>query len=176
MSKDKAPKPPKNAGKRIHIFKAIFGTILAAVVYIGIPYMMLNYVIPNHMIEDAVNGLVIDWTNIKPLFERWLYLGVPLTVLAFPVWLFPKGSRGRLMFSIIFMVASICWLVYVMNFGNLDGLVNITFNGVTYGFGIVLSGLMYIIVFFKALKILTIYAIYKDNRENYLRRFRPLEE
>lgn len=161
----------KNEGKRIHIIKAVFGLILGAIFYVGIPYAMINYVIPEHLIENAIPGLVIDWTNITPLFERWLYAGIPMAVISFFVWIFPKGSRARFFSSSIYLLASIGWLVYVMNFGNLDNLAVITYNGTTYAFGIILTGFMYLLIFFKCLKLLTVYAVYKDNRSEYLSRF-----
>ena len=156
--------------KRVSLSMAFLGLFIAAAVYVVFPYVMLNYVISEGLIEKAVEGLTIDWTNIKPLFERWMYAGVILVILAFPTWLFPEGSKGRLAFSAVFMVASIVWLLYVLNFGNLEDLASVTYNGSTYKFGLVLQGFLYFMVFFKLLKILTIYGTYKDNSSKYLER------
>lgn len=172
MSKDKSQdkqKAPKKA-KKYSIPKAIFGTVLAAIIFVAFPYVMLNYVIPQGLIEKAVSGLVIDWTNIIPLLERWLMGGVGLVVLAFFVWLLPKGSKGRLLASALYAIYAIVWVVYVINFGDMSNLITVTYNGNVYSFGIVLQGLLYLMIFFKALKLLTIYATYKDNREHYLRK------
>lgn len=170
--KDKYEAPRvKNEGKRYHIGKAILGLILGALFYVGLPYAMLNYVIPEQLIEKAVAGLTIDWTNIIPLFERWMMAGIPMAVLSFVVWLFPKGSKARLLSSAVYLLASIVWLVYVMNFGDLTNLAVITYNGTSYGFGILLTGFMYLLIFFKCLKLLTVYAVYRDNRSEYLSRF-----
>lgn len=147
--------------------RAFFWMILTAVFYIGIPLFMFDYV----MVQYADNA---DWTNVKPFFERWMYAGIVLVVLSFPLHYFGKGSKPRLLMSIIYLVASVGWLVYVLNFGDLSNFVTVTINGSSYSFGIVLNLMLYLLIFFKLLKVLSLYADYKDHKKKYLEKTAPL--
>lgn len=156
--------------KKVRIMGFIVGAIVAAVFYIGIPYAMINYVEPNFdsYMEQLNVDLQIVWTNLIPLFERWMYAGVPMVVLGALTWSFPKGSRQRFLMSTIYLVASIGWLLYVLNFGALPDLISVTVDGNTYEFGLVLTFLLYLMVLFRALKILILFGVYKDKRDDYL--------
>ena len=153
--------------KKVRIIGGIVGFIVAVVFYIGVPVFMEQYFIPNY--QDIIKyDVVIEWKNIIPLFDRWLYAGIPMVVLGTLTWAFPKGSRQRFLMSAVYLVASIAWLLYVINFGDLSNLVTVTVSGNTFEVGFVLAFLLYLIVLSRALKILIIYGVYKDERKNYL--------
>ena len=153
--------------KKIRILGAIAGTIVAAAFYLGIPYYLQNYFIPNY--KDYITAdITIVWENIVPLLDRWFYAGIPMVVLGAITWMCPKGSRQRLVASSIYLAASIVWFVYVINFGDMSGLINVTYDGKTVEIGIVLTFMLYLIILFRALKILILYGVYKDNRRDYL--------
>ena len=152
---------------KVRILGAIAGTIVAAVFYLGIPYYLQNYFIPNY--KDYITAdIVIVWESIVPLLDRWFYAGIPMVVLGAITWMCPKGSRQRFLASVIYLAASIVWLLYVINFGDLSNLINVTFEGKTIEIGMVLGFMLWLIVLFRALKFLIIYGIYKDNRDDYL--------
>ena len=83
--------------KKVRIMGFIAGAIVAALFYIGIPYGMIHYVEPDFdtYMEKLNLDLQIVWTNLLPLFERWMYAGIPMVVLGALTWSFPKGSRQR---------------------------------------------------------------------------------
>ena len=153
--------------KKVRIIGGVVGFIVAVVFYIGIPVAMKQYFIPNY--QDIIKyDVIIEWNNIIPLLDRWLYAGIPMVVLGTLTWAFPKGSRQRFLMSTVYLVASIAWLLYVINFGDLSNLVTVTVSGNTFEVGFVLAFLLYLIVLSRALKILIIYGVYKDERKNYL--------
>ena len=153
--------------KKVRIIGGVVGFIVAVVFYIGIPVAMKQYFIPNY--QDIIKyDVIIEWNNIIPLLDRWLYAGIPMVLLGTLTWAFPKGSRQRFLMSTVYLVASIAWLLYVINFGDLSNLVTVTVSGNTFEVGFVLAFLLYLIVLSRALKILIIYGVYKDERKNYL--------
>ena len=174
MARDKeqpvAPEDDEVRIKKVRIMGFIVGAIVAAIFYVGIPYAMIHYVEPNFKsyMEQFNLNLQIAWTNLIPLFERWLYAGIPMVVLGAITWSFPKGSRHRFLMSVIYLAGSIVWLLYVLNFGDLSNLISVTYDGNTFELGIVLTFLLYLMVLFRALKILVLYGVYKDERYRYL--------
>ncbi len=162
--------------KKIRILGAIAGTIVAAVFYIGIPYFMNEYIcvpewkvnINEYLPELDLSKIDITWDNIRPMFDRWLYAGIPMVVLGMLTWMMPKGSRQRFVMSTIYLAGSIVWLLYVLNFGDLRGLISVTYDGNTFELGIVLTFILYLMVLFRALKFLIIFGVYKDSRDKYL--------
>ena len=156
--------------KKFRILGLIAGSIVAVIFYIGIPYFFINYFVPNWQDYLQVDPSVFTakWENFIPLFERWMYAGIPMVVLGMLTWACPKGSRQRLFMSTIYLVGSIAWLVYVLNFGYLPDLVSVTVNGNTLEFGIILTFMLYLLILFRALKFLIIYGMYKDSRKEYL--------
>ena len=156
--------------KKFRILGLIAGSIVAAIFYIGIPYFFINYFVPNWTEYIPVDPEVFTakWENFVPLFERWMYAGIPMVVLGMLTWACPKGSRQRLFMSTVYLIGSIVWLLYVLNFGYLPDLVVVTVQGNTIGLGIILTFMLYLLVLFRALKFLIIYGMYKDSRKDYL--------
>ena len=156
--------------KKFRILGLIAGSIVAAIFYIGIPYFFINYFVPNWTEYIPVDPAVFtaEWENFVPLFERWMYAGIPMVVLGMLTWACPKGSRQRLFMSTVYLIGSIVWLLYVLNFGYLPDLVVVTVQGNTIGLGIILTFMLYLLVLFRALKFLIIYGMYKDSRKDYL--------
>ncbi len=168
--------------KKIRILGAIAGLIVGGLFYVALPYFMINYFLVESseyywkvvlakipMFENFdFSKIDVDSTNLIELFKRWLYAGVPMVVLGFLTWMMPKGSRQRLVMSTIYLAGSIVWLLYVLNFGDLSELIEVTFDGNTFSLGIVLTFMLYLLVLFRALKFLIIYGTYKDERDKYL--------
>ena len=183
MSKHKKgedTEPDEVRVKKIRILGAIAGLIVAGAFYVVLPYFMSNYflnetseyywkvVLPKLIEGFDFSKLDIDGTNLILMFNRWFYAGIPMVVLGFLTWMMPKGSRQRLVMSTIYLAGSIVWLLYVLNFGDLTGLINVTYDGQNYELGIVLTFILYLMVLFRALKFLIIYGTYKDERDKYL--------
>ena len=171
MSGDRPEKPEDEVKiKKVRIMGFIVGAIFAAIFYVGIPYAMIHFVEPNFdkYMEQYNLNLQIVWTNLIPLFERWMYAGIPMVVLGALTWSFPKGSRQRFLMSVIYLAGSIVWLLYVLNFGDLTNLISVTYDDNTFELGMVLTFLLYLLVLFRALKILIVFGVYKDERNRYL--------
>ena len=159
--------------KRVRILGGIVGLIVALVFYIGIPYYFNNYFLPDYQNILAKLGVTVtvvinDDAPLIELFNRWLYAGIPMVILGMLTWAFPKGSRQRFVMSTIYLAASIVWLLYVLNFGQLANLGNVTIDGKTFEFGIVLTFILFLMVLARALKFLILFGVYKDYRRDYL--------
>ena len=168
--------------KKVRILGAIAGLIVAGAFYVVLPYFMSNYFLNVDseyfwklslaklpIFENMdFSKIDIDSANLILMFNRWFYAGIPMVVLGFLTWMMPKGSRQRFVMSTIYLAGSIVWLLYVLNFGDLSGLIKVTYDGQTFELGIVLTFMLYLLVLFRALKFLIIYGIYKDERDKYL--------
>jgi len=168
--------------KKVRIFAGIVGTIVAVLFYLAFPYFMNNYFLNAdseyywkivlaklpYLTNMDFSKIDVDSTNLSLLFDRWFYAGIPMVILGMLTWAMPKGSRQRLMMSTIYLAGSIIWLLYVLNFGNLPQLIQVTYDGNTFEIGMILTFILYLIVLFRALKFLIIYGTYKDRREKYL--------
>ena len=155
--------------KKVRILGFIAGTVVALVFYIGLPLFVEDFLIDHwrdYIITDK--EIEIAWDNLIPLFDRWLYAGIPMVILGAITWAMPKGSRQRFLASTVYLAGSIIWLLYVLNFGDLSDLIKVTIDGNTFEIGIVLTFMLYLLVLFRALKFLIIYGVYKDSREKYL--------
>ena len=168
--------------KKVRILGAIAGFIAAVLFFIVLPYFMSNYFlvetseyywkvllpkIPLFANFDLSN-IEVDAANLINLFNRWLYAGIPMVILGALTWAMPKGSRQRFIMSTIYLAGSIIWLLYVLNFGDLSGLIRVSYDGNTFELGIVLTFMLYLLVLFRALKFLIIFGTYKDERDRYL--------
>jgi len=168
--------------KKVRIFAGIVGTIVAVLFYLAFPYFMNNYFLNAdseyywklvlaklpYLADMDFSKIDVDSTNLSLLFDRWFYAGIPMVILGMLTWAMPKGSRQRLLMSTIYLAGSIVWLLYVLNFGNLPQLIQVTYDGNTFEIGMILTFILYLIVLFRALKFLIIYGTYKDRREKYL--------
>ena len=168
--------------KKVRIFAGIVGTIVAVLFYLAFPYFMNNYFLNAdseyywkivlaklpYLTNMDFSKIDVDSTNLSLLFDRWFYAGIPMVILGMLTWAMPKGSRQRLFMSTVYLAGSIVWLLYVLNFGNLPQLIQVTYDGNTFEIGMILTFILYLIVLFRALKFLIIYGTYKDRREKYL--------
>ena len=166
--------------KKVRILGALVGLIVAVAFYLAFPYFMNNYFLNvdseyywklslAKILENVdFSKIDVDATNLIQMFDRWFYAGIPMVVLGMLTWAMPKGSRQRLVMSTVYLAASIVWLLYVLNFGDLAELIRVTYDDNTFELGVVLTFILYLIVLFRALKFLVIYGMYKDRREKYL--------
>lgn len=159
MSKEK--KLEKQQKKRRNsAARAVTGLIGAVIVYILIPMAIMTYILPEIT--------QIDTAGLSNLFERWIVAGIPLVALAAPRKYFGKGGVKCLVFSLAYGIMKIVWIIYVLNFGDLSGFTTLTSGDDTMRIDIALTGLMYLLVLLRTIKLLYIYADYRDNRKEYL--------
>lgn len=154
--------------KKVHPFSAILGFTVSLVFYVLIPAFMILFFIPNFESIYTAGDITVKWIGLEELFTRWMYGGIPMAVLGGIVWGCPKGSRQRFVASVAYLTASLFWIMYFLNFGDLRGLVDITVDGRKVAAGMVFTLMLYLILFFRALKILIIYGVYRDERDKYL--------
>lgn len=136
--------------------------IIAIVFYIVVPVVLIHEILP--MVPEGS----IDLEGIKALLTRWMYAGVPMIILAFPARYYQKGNRNRLTWDSIRIVFSCIWLLYVLNFGNLDGILSFKDAESTVIVNIAMLGLVLVLIVFKLLKIMVAYGDHKDHRPEFL--------
>ncbi len=138
--------------------RGLCATISAAVVYIVIPLV----------VEDAFFPLIppeINLDALSDLLGRWLIAGIPLVIIAFPSKYYGLGTRKRLGFSVLFQMMKAAWLLYVISFGDLSGLIDYSGADMTLQIDLVINGLVMILVGLIALKAVIFYCDYRDNRD-----------
>lgn len=149
----------KTEKKRCNSFgRGIIGVLLAAIFYIAVPELVMIYAYPYLEGHVALDGLT-------ELFRRWEFAGIPLIILSFPRKFYGVGKKGWLVSSVIFHLVKIFWILYVINFGDLSGLVSVESSDRWMSIDIVLSGFMYLMVALRLLKLLVVYGDYRDNRD-----------
>lgn len=144
--------------------KGAISLVIAALIYIAFPLIVIYVLVPMEFIQDH-----LETDAFIDMMWKWLYVGIPLVILAFPKGYYAKGSNGRLLAWVAFTGVSIFWLFYILNFGDLTGLLGIKDGDTTLKVDIVVTGALYLTVAFKLLKLLIVACDHHDHREGYLR-------
>lgn len=137
------------------ILKGLIGSIIAAIIYVAIPYTALDGLL-DQIIGQIGQG--VDASAIEELLYRWMVAGIPMVALAFPAWMYPKGSRGRVISWSVYTIYSIAWLLYVTNMGHLESILTIESTTV----GITVLGIIVLSVISKILKGVVVFCQYHD--------------
>ena len=140
------------------ILKGLIGSIIAAIIYVAIPYTALDGLL-DQIIGQIGQG--VDASAIEELLYRWMVAGIPMVALAFPAWMYPKGSRGRVISWSVYTIYSIAWLLYVTNMGHLESILTIESTTV----GITVLGIIVLSVISKILKGIIVLCQYRDHKK-----------
>jgi hypothetical protein len=144
--------------------KGIVSLIVALIIYVALPLVVIYVVIPMDFVQEH-----LETDAFIDLMWKWLYVGIPLVILAFPKGYYAKGSNGRLLAWVLFTGVSIFWLFYILNFGDLTGLLGIKSGDTILKVDIIVTGALLLSVAFKLLKLLIVACDHHDHREGYLR-------
>lgn len=142
--------------------KGATGVIGAALFYVVLPYVAIAYLLS--MIEG-----VMETEGVEELLWRWIYLGIPIVIVAFPKNYYPKGSYGRLGAWIATTALSIAWVLYVLNFGDLSDIFSLSMSGSVISLDMSIAGLLIVMIIFRILKLVIAICDHVDHREGYLR-------
>lgn len=160
MSKEKKMAKAVN-DRRNSVARCVGGLILSVIGYVLFPLIVRMYVFPM-----APEGMELD--GISKLLDRWLLAGIPLVILSIPRGYYGVGGRGWLISSVLYGIIKIFWILYILNFGDITGLISIDGSNGWQRVDIVLNGFMYLMVALRLLKLIIVYGDYRDNRAAYL--------
>lgn len=152
----------KNAMKREEsAWRAIRALVIGAVAFIAVPMLLIHYGIP--LLPDTVST-----DGLEAILNRWIIAGMPIVVLSVLAGYFGLGSFARLGCCFTLMVLRIFWLLYLINFGDLSGLVTVTSGDTWISVDVAVTGIMVLTVVFELLRFLVDAGDHVDNRKAYL--------
>ena len=96
-------------------WRGAYGVVKGLIGYVLIPLVLMTYVFPM-----LPSDLVLD--GIEDLLGRCMVGGIPLIAVAFLMGYYGKGHIGRVLAWVAFIVLKILWMLYVLDFGDLDGI------------------------------------------------------
>ena len=138
--------------------RGAIAAVIALALYIALPLILLDALIPKLPKEVYAEG-------IKALLERWLVAGIPLVILAFPAKYYGLGTVKRFASAAAHTVLKMAWLLYVISFGNLSGIVSADIDAGTITVGFLLKGFLVLLILPMAFRIVLAYCDYRDHRD-----------
>ncbi len=97
--------------------KGIIGAALGAIKYLVIPLAII-YLVTSLL--SGVEGDIPIQDKLDLVMNAVILVGIPITVLSFFVWFYPKGSYSRMIVGLISVVAIGVWIWTVTLGGNLS--------------------------------------------------------
>lgn len=143
------------------VWRAIKALVIGAIVFIAVPILLIRYGIP--LIPDTVST-----DGFEAMLNRWMVAGMPIVALSVPAGYFGLGSLARLGCCFALMILRIFWLLYLINFGDLSGLVTVTSGDSWISVDVAVTGIMALTVVFEFLRFLVDAGDHVDNRRAYL--------
>lgn len=138
--------------------RGAIAAVIALVFYIALPLILLDALVPK--LPEGV-----DAEGIKALLERWLVAGVPLVILSFPAKYYGLGTVKRFAFAVVRTVLKIVWLLYVIRFGDLSGIVSVDMDGKMIAADLLLKGFVALLILPMVFRIAVAYCDYRDHRD-----------
>lgn len=129
--------------------------IIALVLYVALPLAIQDAIIP--MIPEGV-----DAEGIKALLKRWLIAGIPLVIVSFPAKYYGLGTGKRFAFTTVRIVLKIVWMLYTINFGDLNGIVSVEIDGSMFTADLLVKGFAALLTLPLILKIVVAYCDYSE--------------
>lgn len=157
-----AKKEEKAAGNREEsASRAVMALILGMITFVAVPLLISSYGFP--MIPDTIST-----DGLQAILERWIIAGIPIIVFSIPAGYYGLGSRVRLGCCGILMILRVFWMLYLINFGDLSGLITITDGDAWTVVDVTVTGLITLTIVFEFLRFLVDAGDYVDNRRAYL--------
>ncbi len=157
LSKEERKKADLEKKCSNNFVRGVISTVIALILYIALPLIVLDALLPR--IPEGV-----DPEGIKALFERWLIAGVPMVILSFPAKYYGLGTVKRFAFTVVRTVAQVLWLLYVIRFGDLSGIVSVDAYVGTLKADLLLKGFVALLILPVVFKIVVAYCDYRDCR------------
>ncbi len=130
-------------------------TVIALAVYVALPLAVQDALLP--LMPDGV-----ETDGAKALLERWLVAGIPLVVVTFPAKYYGLGTGRRFAFTAVRIVMKIAWMLYVINFGDLNGIFSMEIDGSMYTADLVVKGFAALLTLPLILKMIVAYCDYSE--------------
>lgn len=135
--------------------------IVGIITFVAIPLLLSSYGLP--MIPDTIST-----DGLQAILDRWILAGIPIILFSIPAGYYGLGSRIRLGCCGILIILRIFWMLYLINFGDLSGIVTITDGDAWTVVDVTVTGLIALTVVFEFLRFLVDAGDYVDNRKAYL--------
>lgn len=162
--------------------KGVIGVIVSVFLLIYIPKIVLNVLedpmwlgtfLANFGVDFDARRIAdvlsdIDTTGIQELLQRMIVSAIPLVILAFPHKYYEEGNKGRMYVDLIRSVYCIGRYLYILNFGDLAGIIAIDMGQQVLSIDVMLLGVLALAVLLKVIRMPKIVAVYKDEREDYV--------
>lgn len=151
----------------------------ALILYALIPYIAIM------VLEDPkAFGLDLDLTGysiqgISDILWRSVMFSPIMAAAAFAIGYFRKGDAKRIWAQIAALIVGYIWFLFIINFGNLEGLITsgdvleIEGGKASLKIGVFVTGMIGIVAALKLLRIPIYYCQYKDHREEFLEMYDP---
>ncbi len=114
-----------------------------------------------------------DLSGVQAMLGRSVRFGLVMAAIYFFVGFFCKGDWRRIVPQTAAMVGSYVWFLYLVNFGNLEDFIGFSVNGSEIRVGVAITWLIGIMALLNLLKIPIYIGQYRDNREEFLKKYDP---
>ncbi len=137
--------------------KGLLSSVVTLIAVTIVPLVLSNLL-------NGFDSATVDISEIERLLSRAGYLGVILTIAAFPKGFYEKGNKGRVAAWVVYTVLSVIWLLILLDFGNIGNIL----IGDEMVLTVSLTGAMGLIIVFKLLKLVVVYGDHRDHRAEFL--------
>ncbi len=163
------------------IGRGLLHTVLSAILLIGVPLLIIR-IIDDPAFLDVLVGRWIDASGavdlleqldlgtVRTILERAVWSAPAMVVLAFPLHFYDEGNRGRMRFRILRAIVGIARYLYIINLGDLAGIIGWQDPGTDsfVAVDLLITGYLLVRIVIDLLDIPMAWAELRDNRERFL--------
>lgn len=142
-------------------WRAVKALIVGVIAFIAVPMILTRYGLP--LLPDTVST-----DGIEAILNRWMVAGIPIIAVSVPAGYFGLGSVIKLVCCFALMILRILWLLYLINFGDLSGLLTLSDGDTWMSIDVTVTGIMVLTVVLGFLRFLVEAGDHVDNRKAYL--------
>ncbi len=157
--------------------KGILAGVLSFISIVAVPLALMWFMEGLVASMGAGDEMAEIFNILNETIWRLMIYGIPLIALAFLTSFYVKGNKAKVLFTVIALSYSIIWLFLVFPGGELpvsletsglfpDGEFSLDSISLTLDF----LGIMLLLVIIMLLRMVLSYAVYKSNREKYLKK------
>ncbi len=157
--------------------RGILAGVLSFVSIVVVPLALMWFLEGMIASMGAGDEMAEIFNTLNETIWRFMIYGIPVIVLAFLTSFYVKGNKAKVLFTVIALLYSIAWLFLIFPGGELP--VSLDTSGFFSGSGFSLDsvtltlnflGIMLLLVAIMLLRMVLSYAVYKSNREKYLKK------
>ena len=147
-------------------------------------YAFIPYAASVCLRDPQAVGIDLDLSGynmqgVLDLLERSVWFSPIMAALGFATGFFRKGDRNRIWAQAASLIGGYVWFLYLINFGDLGGLItaenalDIEGGKADLSIGIFVTGMIGIVAALKLLRLPIYYCQYRDHREEFLGKYDP---